>query len=101
MSNITRESFEATIASLLNANPRNSAKGNAMKDWFMNSFALTATVSHVKENKQIGNRVKEQFGHKAEIVIFVCNSSILRGSCKVTPFVVNHREENLWSGIWF
>ena len=78
MSNITRESFEATIASLLNANPRNSAKGNAMKDWFMNSFALTATVSHVKENKQIGNRVKEQFGHKAEIVIFVCNSEINR-----------------------
>ena len=78
MSNITRESFEATIASLLNANPRNSAKGNAMKDWFMNSFALTATVSHVKESKQIGNRVKEQFGHKAEIVIFVCDSEINR-----------------------
>ena len=78
MSNITRESFEATIASLLNANPRNSAKGNAMKDWFMNSFSLTATVSHVKESKQIGNRVKEQFGHKAEIVIFVCDSAINR-----------------------
>lgn len=78
MSNITRESFEATIASLLNANPRNSAKGNAMKDWFMNSFSLMATVSHVKESKQIGNRVKEQFGHKAEIVIFVCDSAINR-----------------------
>ena len=78
MVTITKESFEATIASLLNANPRNSAKGNDMKDWFQNSFSLDATVSHVKEDKQIGNRIAEQFKHKATIVVFVCNSSVNR-----------------------
>ena len=78
MENITKESFEATITSLLNANPRNSAKGNDMKDWFKQSFSLDATVSHVKEDKQIGNRVAEQFKHKASIVVFVCDSSVNR-----------------------
>ena len=48
MENITKESFEATINSLLSANPRNSSKGNDMKDWFLQSFSLDATVSHVK-----------------------------------------------------
>lgn len=76
MANITKESFEATIDSLLNANPRNSAKGNDMKVWFMESFSLNATVSNVKEDKQIGNRIAEQYKHKLPIVVFVCDEKI-------------------------
>ena len=76
MADITRESFEATIDSLLNANPRNSAKGNDMKVWFMESFSLNATVSNVKEDKQIGNRIAEQYKHKMPIVVFVCDKNI-------------------------
>ena len=76
MANITKESFEATIDSLLNANPRNSAKGNDMKVWFMESFSLNATVSNVKEDKQIGNRIAEQYKHKLPIVVFVCDEKV-------------------------
>lgn len=78
MAIITKESFEATITSLLKANPRNSAKGNDMKDWFRKSFSIEATVSHVKEDKQIGNRVAEQYKHKASVVVFVCDSGVNR-----------------------
>ena len=76
MANITKDSFEATITSLLNANPRNSSKGNDMKEWFQQSFSINATVSNVKEDKQIGNRIAEQFKHKASTVVFVCDSAV-------------------------
>ena len=76
MVNISKESFEATIDALLKAHPRNSAKGNDMKEWFKESFSLNATVSNVKEDKQIGNRVAEQFKHKLPIVIFVCDKNV-------------------------
>ena len=93
MENITKESFEATINSLLSANPRNSSKGNDMKDWFLQSFSLDATVSHVKEDKQIGNRVAEQFKHKASIVVFVCDSGINRKT------ILNRALEQQYSGL--
>lgn len=93
MVNITKESFEATINSLLSANPRNSSKGNDMKDWFLQSFSLDATVSHVKEDKQIGNRVAEQFKHKASIVVFVCDSGVNRKT------ILNRALEQQYSGL--
>jgi hypothetical protein len=76
MNNITKESFETTITALLKANPNNSNKGKEMKEWFMQSFSVKATVSNVKEDKQIGNRITEQFKHKATIVVFVCNEDV-------------------------
>jgi hypothetical protein len=76
MNNTTKESFEATISALLKANPNNSNKGKEMKEWFKQSFSVKATVSNVKEDKQIGNRITEQFKHKASIVVFVCNESV-------------------------
>lgn len=80
MNNTTKESFEATISALLKANPNNSNKGKEMKEWFKQSFSVKATVSNVKEDKQIGNRITEQFKHKASIVVFVCNESVNKDS---------------------
>lgn len=76
MANITIQSFENTINSLLDADPRNSSKGAMMKQWFKESFGINATVSHVKEDKQIGNRVAEQFKHKANVVAFICDEGV-------------------------
>ena len=47
-----------------------------LKEWFANSFNINATVSHIKDSKQIGNRVAEQFKHKASFVLFICDDSI-------------------------
>lgn len=76
MAEITKTSFENAIDALLQADPRNSSKGKILKEWFTNSFNINATVSHIKDPKQIGNRVAEQFKHKASIVLFVCDDSI-------------------------
>ena len=76
MAEITKTSFEDAIDALLQADPRNSSKGKILKEWFTNSFNINATVSHIKDPKQIGNRVAEQFKHKASIVLFVCDDSI-------------------------
>lgn len=76
MAEITKTSFEDAIDALLQADPRNSSKGKILKEWFANSFNINATVSHIKDPKQIGNRVAEQFKHKASIVLFVCDDSI-------------------------
>lgn len=73
---ITKESFEAAIDALLNAHSQNSNKGKQLKEWFDTSFSISATVSHVKEDKQIGNRVTEQFKHKLPIVVFVCDEEV-------------------------
>lgn len=80
MADITLKSFEDAIDSLLTASPRNSNKGKLLKEWFYASFNKKATVSHVKEDKQIGNRVSEQFKHKKPIVVFVCDSHVNRSS---------------------
>ena len=76
MAEITKTSFEDAIDALLQADPRNSSKGKMLKEWFTNSFNINATVSHIKDPKQIGNRVAEQFKHKASIVLFVCDDGI-------------------------
>lgn len=76
MIDTTKKSFEDAIDALLQADPRNSSKGKVLKEWFSKSFNFNATVSHIKEDKQIGNRVSEQFKHKAPIVVFVCASDV-------------------------
>lgn len=78
INNITKKSFEESIDALLNAHSQNSNKGKLLKEWFENSFATSATVSHVKEDKQIGNRVAEQFKHRLPIVVFVCDEEVNR-----------------------
>ena len=78
--NITRKSFEEAIDALLNAHSQNSNKGKLLKEWFENSFNTSATVSHIKEDKQIGNRVAEQFKHKTPIVVFVCDKEVNRST---------------------
>lgn len=76
MTDITKQSFENAIDALLQADPRNSSKGKVLKEWFSTSFNINATVSHIKEDKQIGNRVSEQFKHKETVVVFVCATNV-------------------------
>lgn len=76
MTDITKQSFENAIDALLQADSRNSNKGKVLKEWFSTSFNINATVSHIKEDKQIGNRVSEQFKHKETVVVFVCATNV-------------------------
>ena len=56
---------------------------------FIPSYFLIVT----KEDKQIGNRVAEQFKHKASIVVFVCDSGINRKT------ILNRALEQQYSGL--
>jgi hypothetical protein len=76
MDNITHASFEEAIRALIVADPKNNAKGNALKNWVKNAFNCDARVSHTTEDKALGNRVSEQFRHKAPIVVFVCKKDL-------------------------
>ena len=76
--NISTVSFEKAIDALVNAHSQNSNKGKLLKEWFEESFNTSAAVSHIKEDKQTGNRVTEQFKHKLPIVVFVCENEINR-----------------------
>ena len=83
MSNTNKSSFESAITYLIKADPKNNAKGDALKNWVREAFDCEARVSHTTEDKALGNRVSEQFRHKAPIVVFVCreglNLTTLRG----------------------
>ena len=75
---VTKESFEETITSLLTASAKNSSKGNAMKEWFKSSFNLNARVARITEDKQLGNRITEQYSYRDPIVVFVIEPSVNR-----------------------
>lgn len=74
--NINKQSFEEAIDILVNASPKNSTKGNAVKHWFSSNFKLEAGVSLTYDDKAIGNRVTEQFRHKFDVVIFVISTNV-------------------------
>ena len=74
--NITLASFEETIKNLLAAKARNSSKGKPMIKWFKDSFGIDARVAHITEDKQCGNRIKEQFSYKHPVVVFICNNQV-------------------------
>lgn len=76
--NITKESFDETITALVNASAKNSSKGNAMKDWFRSSFNIGARVARITEDKQLGNRITEQYSYRDPIVVFVIEPSVNR-----------------------
>lgn len=93
MNEISYKSFQDTIAALLEASPNNSNKGKAMKEWFESNFAIRATVSNIKEDKQIGNRVVEQFKHTCPIVVFVFDSSLRSDT------ILNKIHDNIYSAL--
>ena len=76
MPRITVKSFTETIDSLIKASPKNNAKGDRLKEWFSTNFQCDARVSHTTEDRALGNRVSEQFRHKAAVVVFVCKPGL-------------------------
>lgn len=92
MADITKTSFEDAVDALLHADPRNSNKGKMLKEWFADSFNISATVSHIKDPRQIGNRVAEQFKHKVSTVVFICDESINIDTLKLRISEQTYRE---------
>lgn len=63
---------------LIDANPHARNKGDEFKAWSKDNFGRDARISHIKEQRQITNRVSEQFRYFAPIVIFVCVPEVKR-----------------------
>lgn len=71
-------SFNQTLDVLVDANPHARNKGDEFKTWCKDNFNCDARISFVKEQRQITNRVSEQFRYFAPIVVFVCVPEVKR-----------------------
>ena len=80
MSDKTKTGFEATIVKLLAASPKNSSKADPVKAWIQAAFNLSASVARITEDKQLGNRITEQFAHQEPVVVFVLEHGVNCGS---------------------
>lgn len=78
MAEITLNSFTETLDALIGANPHARNKGDGFKAWNKDNFGCDARISYIKEQRQITNRVSEQFRYFAPIVIFVCVPEVKR-----------------------
>ena len=78
MAEITLDSFNKTLDVLIDANPHARNKGDEFKAWTKANFQCDARISYIKEQRQITNRVSEQFRYFAPVVIFVCVSEVKR-----------------------
>lgn len=78
MAEITLNSFTETLNALIDANPHARNKGDEFKAWSKDNFGCDARISYIKEQRQITNRVSEQFRYFAPIVIFVCVPEVKR-----------------------
>lgn len=78
MAEKTMEKFKSVLDVLINANPHARNKGNEFKDWIKEIFDCDARISYIKEQRQITNRVSEQFRYFAPIVVFVCVPEVKR-----------------------
>jgi MoxR-like ATPase len=65
------QEFEDALEALLTADSQNNAKGNKIKQWFLDYFSGAAAVSFIRGQNQIGNRFKEQKGKSAPYTIFL------------------------------
>ena len=78
MAEKTLDSLKETLDVLIDANPHARNKGDEFKNWSRENFNCDARISHVKEQRQITNRVSEQFRYFAPIVVFVCVPEVKR-----------------------
>lgn len=78
MAEKTIEKFKSVLDVLINANPHARNKGDEFKDWIKEIFDCDARISYIKEQRQITNRVSEQFRYFAPIVVFVCVPEVKR-----------------------
>lgn len=78
MNEVTLDSLKETLDALIIANPHARNKGDDFKNWCKQNFNCDARISHVKEQRQITNRVSEQFRYFSPIVVFVCVPEVKR-----------------------
>lgn len=78
MVNITKESFEVTLKSLIEANAHAKSKGDDFKNWCKENFDCDARISYIKAQQQLTNRVSEQFRYFSPVVVFVCVEEVNR-----------------------
>ena len=78
MAEKTLDAFKETLGVLIDANPHARNKGDEFKDWIKDIFGCDARISYIKEQRQITNRVSEQFRYFAPIVVFVCVPEVKR-----------------------
>lgn len=80
MAEITFDSFVATLNKLVTANAHAKSKGDAFKQWCVDSFELGSRIGYITSQQQTTNRVSEQFRYFDPIVVFVCNPDVKRDS---------------------
>lgn len=78
MNEITLDSLKETLDILVDANPHARNKGDEFKNWSKENFNCDARISFIKEQRQITNRVSEQFRYFAPVVVFVCVPEVKR-----------------------
>lgn len=78
MSEIKLDSFMETLNVLIDSNPHARNKGDEFKSWIKENFGCDARISYIKEQRQITNRVSEQFRYFAPVVVFVCVPEVKR-----------------------
>lgn len=83
--------FIDALNEMLNASPRNSRKNAPVLDWFESSDFGSGRASVISEEKQVGNRISEQFKHKSEHVVFVCHDEKTKNTIerRIGEFVYN------------
>ena len=64
------EEFEAALDALRTASSQDNTKGARIREWFKKYTGKDPAVSFITENKQIGNRFKEQKGKNAPYTVF-------------------------------
>jgi AAA domain (dynein-related subfamily) len=66
-----KDAFEGSLAAMLSAKHSNNRKGRLVSNWFRTAFDVDGRASSVNEQKQVGNRISEQFRHGSAHVVFV------------------------------
>lgn len=68
---VREKSFLKALGEMLAANPQNSNKSKAVREWFSSEFSTAGRASWISEAKQVYNRIQEQFKHRDHHVVFV------------------------------
>ena len=77
MDNISvANSLTEALIYMVNESRRSSSKGKMVQQWFKDSFDTVGTTGMILDNRQTGNRIVEQFKHRAAHVIFLYDASI-------------------------
>lgn len=93
---ISENVTELTTAlnSLRNSSSQSNTKGEMIRRWFRSRFGKEAAVSKINENKQIGNRFKEQIGKEAphSLFLFSTKDTLERSKTRIADYAYSSME---------